>query len=139
MQTAVKNFTSELEKKKIGFNYDEIDGGKDWVLIRFAGQNCKAITTQFFFDPDGQSVGVKSFSICKTSDKKRMEALEYINSINARYRWLSFYIDVDGEIACDADAWITEDTAAGVCLNLLVRFITIIDDVYPELTKAVQD
>ena len=62
--------------------------------------------------------------------------LESVNTLNVKYRWLSFYIDGDEEVTCNADSVLNAETAAEVCFNLLVRFITIVDEAYPELMKA---
>ena len=53
MKAPAKNFIRELQSKDIKFDSKEIDGGKDWVMVRFTGKNCPSITTQFFFDAVG--------------------------------------------------------------------------------------
>ncbi len=62
--------------------------------------------------------------------------LDTVNKLNVKYRWLSFYIDDDEEVTCNADSLLNADTAAEVCFNLLVRFITIVDEAYPEMMKV---
>jgi len=57
MKAPAKNFIRELQSKDIKFDSKEIDGGKDWVMVRFTGKNCPTITTQFFFDADGELTG----------------------------------------------------------------------------------
>ena len=136
MKAPAKNFIRELQSKDIKFDSKEIDGGKDWVMVRFTGKNCPTITTQFFFDADGESVSAKCFTICQVPKDKRNAMLDAVNTMNVKYRWLSFYIDGDEEVTCNADSVLNAETSAEVCFNLLVRFITIVDEAYPELMKA---
>lgn len=131
-----QNFITNLRQKEIKFDARAIDKGKDWVMVRFTGKNCPAITVQFFFDADGESVSVKSFCICKAPPETRALMLEAVNVLNVKYRWLSFYIDGDEDVCCNADSLLNAETSATVCFNLLVRFITIVDEAYPVLMQA---
>ena len=45
MKAAAKNFIRELQGKDIKYDTKEIDGGKDWVCVRFTGKQAPSITT----------------------------------------------------------------------------------------------
>jgi len=64
---------------------------------------------------------------------KYSQALMLCNSLNQEYRWAKFYVDKDYDIACDADAILSNDAAGDECLELMFRLMTIIDEVVPRI------
>ena len=58
------------------------------------------------------------------------------NELNAKYRWVKFYLDKDKDVCVSLDAYIDEHTVGEECLNLVRRMINISDEAYPLFMKA---
>ena len=56
--------------------------------------------------------------------------------VNAYYRWVKLVIMPDGAVNMRADAVVSEETAGGVCVELFLRMMKAVDDVYPKIMKA---
>lgn len=106
------------------------------VRTGFTGDSACGINLMFLSKDDDNDVFVRSESFAKVSRAKRQQCLEAVNRLNCQYRFARFSINEDDEIVVAYDfpmASIPESMA----VEILVHFINIIDDSYPELMKAV--
>lgn len=138
MLASVSNFIRTLEEKKVVFTHfpPEGDRQKEAVKIGYSGKHGNELNIIFFFDPDGGSVNIKVFEICKPDEEKLMNMYVAINELNNSYRWIKLYLDDDNEVTASGDAIINEDTAGEECFEILVRYLSILDEAYPTLMKA---
>lgn len=138
MSLACENVKSYLEEKGVKYDYFEAGEKNDEAIkVTYGCDNADSVSVLVFFDESGDSVNVKSFSIAKVPGNKLMEMYTLINELNSEYRWVKFYVDNDNEITASGDAIIGDDTAGAECLEIILRYINIIDEVYPRFMKTI--
>ncbi len=117
-----------------GIKYEARD--EHVVRVVYGGDNLNTIPLYVIFDKDGDPIiSVKCWDIAKFKGKEE-KALVVCNRLNSEYRWIKFYLDKDGDIVADCDAYVDELTCGEECLNLVRRAVSIIDDAYPSIAKA---
>lgn len=138
MLASVENFINTLEEKKIKFSHYPPQGERttEVVKIDYSGKHGNDLSFTFFFDPTGDTVNVKMFSICKVGEEKLMNMYVTLNEINYEYRWIKMYMDNDNEVTASGDAIINPETAGEECFEILLRYLSILDDAYPRIMKA---
>lgn len=118
---------------KIGIKY--INVGENLLRVMSNESNLQA-SVLIFFDPDGsEMVEFKHFDIINMSGK-RDKAIEVCNTINSQYRWVKFYTDDKNNVCGGTDAYVTQSDCGDICFKMLVRMVTIVNEVYPEFARA---
>lgn len=118
-----------------GIKYENLE--KEGVAIRYSADNKDAIRVVALFDEDGDGmVAMYAWSIAKFPEEKAALAYKICNDINAQYRWIKFYLDPDGEIAAQVDAYVYPDSCGEQCVSLVNRIVGVVDETYPTFMKA---
>ena len=128
----VQLFTDAL--KKDGIKYTTHDE-KPAVFIDYSGDNYNRLRFGFWFDEDGESVQLKVFSIFQFTKSQLPDAYEFCNRMNAKYRWLGFYVDSDNDFTASTDFVLSPGTIGAECLELLRRAVNMLEDVCKELNE----
>ena len=137
MLPAARNFTDKLNSRNLRFtHYDAEENRKECVRISFNGDHGNTVTLMFFFDDDGTTVNIKVFSITRVPSEKLMDMYVLLNELNCDYRWVKFYLDEDNEVTVSGDAVIDAATAGEELCELMYRYLSIIDDIYPRIMKV---
>ncbi len=137
MSLVADRFTSFMDEKGIRYDYFErTEKRNEAVKITYSGENAESISVIFFFDDNNKSVNVKSFSIAKIPSNKLMDVYVILNELNAEYRWVKFFVDSDNEVTVSGDALVDATSAGPECHEIMIRYINIIDEVYPRLMKV---
>ncbi len=119
---------------EIGIKYQDRD--EFCVKVVYSGDNLNTIPIYFFFDKDGENmVALKCWDILNFNGKEANGVLA-CNELNAKYRWIKFFIDKDNDTVADCDAYLDDVSCGEECVRLLRRMVNIVDDAYPELAKA---
>ena len=127
-----------LDQKGVRYDYYErTESRNEAIKVGFKGDNADSVELYFFFDEDGNSVNIKSFSIAKVSSGKLVDMYVLANELNNEYRWVKFYLDSDNEVTVSGDAIISPETAGEECYEIIMRYVGIIDDVYPRIMKVI--
>lgn len=138
MLPAAFSFSEKLKSCNLRFTHNEPDEDrKEHIRISFDGDHGNTITLIYIFDPDGTTVNIKVFSVCKVPSAKLMDMYVLMNELNYEYRWIKFFIDSDDEVTVSDDAVIEPATAGEELFELMQRFLNIIDEVYPRIMKVV--
>lgn len=138
MSYIVETVKSYLDSEGIRYTHFEKEEKRDEAIkISYSTTNADSVSVILFFDDDGNSVNAKSFSIAKVPAAKVMDAHVLLNDLNYEYRWVKFYLDKDNEVTVSGDAIIGPDTAGAECLEIVRRYVNIIDDVYPRIMKVI--
>ena len=88
------------------------------------------------FDKDGDGmVEFKCFDIINMKGKTQ-EGMAACNEMNAKWRWVKFYIDDDDDIICEADSYICEDNCGEVCESMMDRMADIVEKSFPTFARA---
>ena len=132
MNNAANRFTNTLLEKEIKYRIL----AENRVLISIAGDNGK-YDFQFIFGEDEKDVALKVFSLAKVQEEKLAEGYKLCSELNAKWRWVKFYIDSDNEITAEIDAVIEPMTTGDECFELLLRTLDIVDKSYPEMMRLI--
>ena len=117
-----------------GIKYTEQN--EDLIKVAYTGENLNTIPVYVFFDQDNAPyVQLKCWEI-QNFKNNEAAALVICNSLNAKYRWVKFYLDNDKDIVASIDAIVDMDTCGEVCLDLVRRIVSILDEAYPQIAKA---
>ena len=131
--TYLQRFTNYLDGKNVRYTVDN----EFKLHVVFNADNAPSITVNVIFDKDGEGkVRFVVWSIGKFPESKLGAGMVACNALNAKYRWVKFYIDSDDEGCAEMDAIVDEDTAGEECHELLYRVVNIVDEAYPEIMRA---
>ena len=130
LNTAMR-FMSECDQ--VGLKYRDsrdLEDGGSLVVCGVNGQNNARYDVLFLFDKDGHSVSARIFGLLTFPEDKWAPMLDAVNDLNATYRWLKFYVK-DDKVNAQSDAIINDDTSGKICVELLLRTMRLVDEVYP--------
>ena len=106
------------------------------MKISFKGNNLTSIPIFIYFDEDGDPVlSVKCWNITNFENHTDL-AVTVCNELNEKYRWVKFYVDRDADIIAELDAYVDDQNCGPVCASLVRRMVSIVDDAYPVLMRA---
>lgn len=130
-------FVDALAKAKLKPKaVQELENGGNIVVIGVSGKNTN-YDVLFIFDAKGGTVSIRvPRLVAGCPEDKTLALLDAINDINAKYRWLKFYLNKDQNIVAQADAYANASADDNVCMKMLFRFGNIIDECYPILMHA---
>ena len=133
MSSLYNKFMKFCDKK--GIKYREMRD--EVLLLNWTGDNLNTIG--IFIDlehADDGKVCFKCYSIGKFKDDMFAKGLLTCNSMNAKYRWVRFYVDKDYDVVVDMDAIVDDDTGCEECHELMLRMVNIVDEAYADFMKA---
>lgn len=113
----------------------DLENGKSVVVCGISGQDTR-YDIRFFFDQDETSVAVRVFGLTRVQKDAYARVLLCANSLNLKFRWVKFCIDKDDDLNLEHDAVVNTDNAGEVCVEILGRFMGIVDKAYPVIMKA---
>ena len=124
-------FKKVLDEKEFTYDAGVDSDGDDFVNFPYKGK-----TTRCFFSGDNGKYFSAYLVYERVPDDKFAAALLACNSLNVRFKWVTFYIDKDNDIMLHLDAILSPDNAGEEALELLIRMISIGDDAKPVIMKA---
>ena len=132
MQQYLSRFLDQMDSENVKYTQRE----DNIVRVAYTGDNLETIAVFIIFDTEGEPlVQLKCWNIASFKGKEVL-AKNVCNELNARFRWVKFYVDPDSDIIADLDAMIDIDTCGEECLAMVRRMVSIIDDAYPTIAKA---
>lgn len=136
MNTTAKVVKAYIESK--GFNCQAMEGRENVLWSSGSGDNIQNVRVIMNFTDEGGYVSLRSYNLCKFDDSKKADMYKVCSELNARFKWVKFYVDEsDNTITCQDDAIIQLDSAGPECFELLLRMYSIMDDSYPVIMKTV--
>lgn len=123
-------FKEFLDSK--GFNYaSHIDDDGDGVVdFPYDGKVVKC-----FFSGDKYLSLYIVFE--RVPEDKLADVIFLCNDLNSRYKWVTFYVDKDGDVIIHDDAVISVETAADEAFELIIRMLDITKDTKAEIMKCI--
>lgn len=124
--------------ESMGIKYDDLSDSQ-MQRISF-GWNTKVISgirITIFFDDDGDSIHLSTMLPLTIPEDKLAQALVEVNNWNKRLRWIDLYLDDDRTIMGEMDAVIEPSTAGDEIIELVMRCLSICDDVFPTFARLV--
>ena len=121
---------------KINYHVNHI--GNQWELV--AGVNGKASTYQvkFICKDDGKcDVAVRIFGLAHYPDHRRNVALPILNEFQRKYRFIKLNLDKSGDVNLEYDLPACQSNVGASCVELFLRIMKIVDEIYPDLMRSV--
>ena len=117
-------------------NIKYVDRGENRVRVTYNGENLNTIPIIVIFDKDGgNTVAFKCWDIANFKNKVDT-GINVCNKLNNHWRWVTFCIDDDGDVAASLDSYVDDFNCGELCMNLVRRMVNIIDDAYPDIARA---
>ena len=135
LNTALR-FMSECDQ--VGLKYRDsrdLENGQSVVICGVSGKNNARYEILFFFDGDERTVSLRIFALVNFPEEKTEAVMDIANDLNAHYRWLKFYID-ESKVNAQCDAIINDENSGRICVELMLRTMRIIDEIYPRFMHA---
>jgi len=121
-----------------GLKYSIIEpGGSSAVKAVFGGDNYDSATVHYISSDDDNDVKVVILSFVKVPASKREKVIMVLNDMNNKYRYLKFVMSEDNDVRVEYDFPLKITNPGDVAVEILIRMMKILDDVYPELMKAI--
>ena len=89
-----------------------------------------------FDEPESCRAWIKCYDLGHFEGDKYAAGLLACNNANKQYRWVRFYMDGDNDVVAAMDAIVSSETVFDEMIELIVRMLQIIDDLYPEFMRA---
>ena len=132
MNTCAELFVQNLKEKNLNFECGTDKDGDSVVEFPYKGKVAKL----FFCGDEGQYLSIYVVFESVPEDKVA-DVIFVCNELNARYKWVTFYVDKDNDVVFHDDALLSPESAAEEAFELLVRILKIGDDVKPMIMKAI--
>lgn len=137
---AVEQFIKAMESNDLKFSHQVLDEDghkKEYVRTSFSGHNFTGLSFHILFDEEGSnSAQLICNEICKFSEPKNLLMLQTVNALNAKYRWVTFFVAEGGVVNANMSLAYTDDSSEQLLLRGLEQFVRVIDVAYPILMKA---
>lgn len=134
MQKIAEAFIKELKSQGLKEGPVQESDGHTFVHCGVKGKaNFYDIVFIFTGEHDAE---IAAMRLASCPDDRRAALLPIVNDVNARCRWIKLVVMPDGSVNMRADAIVSEETAGGVCVELFLRMMKVVDDVYPQIMKA---
>lgn len=132
MNACAELFIANLKAK--GLHYGTADGKDGDVIVDFPYDG--KVTKCIFGGEDG-----KYFSLYllfeSVPQEKIADVIFLCNELNTKYKWVTFYVDSEGDLIVHDDAILSVESAADEAFELLLRTINISGEVKPQIMKTI--
>lgn len=127
-------FEAALDQRDI--KYQEVDGnGLPAVRIGYSLTNIDHLDVVFWFDKSGDTVHLGTSVIARVPKDRLEVGLRSVNSVNAHFRWMTFYLDDDNDIVASYDAMLPPNMVGDTCHELLQHAISVCDEAYTKIMR----
>lgn len=123
----------KIENLKV-FTHETEDSSNVW--LKFSVENGQSYTIRFISNDDENDVAVRIFSLLYAEESQQAAVLPVLNRLNNRYRFVKFVLDEDGDINVEYDYAVNCPDPAASAKELVSRIVSIVNDSYPEILRA---
>ena len=106
------------------------------VWLQFGAKNGSSYRIQFISTDDDNDVAVRVFGLISVEDGKGSRVLPVLNQLNSKFRYVKFVMDDDGDINVEYDFPVRATRVEDSAEEIVIRFVRIIDDAFPDLMHA---
>ena len=136
LNTAMR-FMSECDRMGIKYKDSlDLDGGSSLVVCGVQDKNNARYDVLFIFAQDQHTVSMQIVGLLQFDEEREADMMAIANELNATYRWFKFFTKEKNKINVQADAIISEETSAQICVELFLRAMRVIDEAYPKFMHA---
>lgn len=116
--------------------FTEESESRSYVWLQFGIKNGGSYRIRFISHDDDKDVSVRVFSLVSVDEERRSKVLPIVNKLNAKYRFVKFVLDDDGDVNVEYDYLTDCPDPAASAEEMVIRIVRMIDDSYPELMRA---
>ena len=135
---ATKLVEAMFKEKELKHSVREV-GSLSFVQAGFSGDNT-TFTLRFISSDDDNDVKIMTEDFAKFPEDKRAKGYELINELNRKYKYMKLTLDPsDGGVCAQYDlpVRLSDSEVGKVCFEIAIRFSNIVDDIYPDIMKAI--
>ncbi len=132
LNACAERFVENLKSKDLKFGCGTNKEGDSVVEFPYQGK----VTKVFFGGEDGTYLSLY-LVFEHVPEEKVSNVIFTCNELNARFKWVTFYVDRDNDVVLHDDAILSVESAADEAFELLVRILKISDEVKPEIMRAI--
>lgn len=112
-------------------------GGMSMVEVTLSGRNFARASIYYISNTEGNDVAVRTAPLVKFPSERLKKLYAVCNAINRKYRHAKFVVDPDKNVVTmEMDIPSRCENVGAVAEELLVRAVSILDAVYPQLMQA---
>lgn len=132
LNTCAELLVQNLKSKNLNFECGTDKDGDSVVEFPYQGKVAK----MFFSGDQGQYLSIY-LVFERVPEEKLSDVIFTCNELNARYKWITFYVDRDNDVVFHDDAILSMENASDEAFELLIRILKIGEDVKPVIMKAI--
>ncbi len=136
MFAATKRIYSALKAKEGLKVFTEENEKSSEVWLQFPVKNGGNYRIKFISTDNDNDVAVRVFGLLRVDDTQKAKILEALNALNVKYRYVKFCCDNDGDVNIEYDYPVRSENPENSAEEIVIRFVKIIDDAYPQLMHA---
>lgn len=122
---------------KANLNNKVIHAGSQWELHASISGKANSYVLKYIMKETGKGdLALRIFKLANVPENRRMNVYPVLNSLQRQYRFVRFNLDSDGDVNLEYDLPNCTTGIGGIALEMLLRIMKIVDDIYPELMKA---
>lgn len=137
MFQATERIFTELSKDSNLKVFTEETDDSSRVWLQFGLESGGSYRIRFISKDNDNDVAVRVFGLTNVDDAQRAKVLPFLNEMNAQYRFIRFVLDKDNDVNIEYDYLVDCPDPAASARELIIRIVRIIDDVYPQLMRAI--
>ena len=107
------------------------------VKVSWNGEVAKDQTVYFISRDDDNDVHVENMALAHVPESKQAKVLDCLNGLNRRFRYAKFTLDNDSDIRMEYDIPLRAQEVGPIAVEVFLRFMSITDEAYPEIMKAI--
>lgn len=125
------------ELDKAGLKYDTIERDGTSVVVCAIGGKVLDYKIQFISTDDDNDVALRIFDLVKYNSAKRDSVLNFLNTVNAKYRYVKFVMaEKDRTVQIECDFPQKMENVGPVAIEYIVRIMRILDECGNDLMKT---
>lgn len=136
MFAATKRIYNALKAKEGLKVFTEENEKSSEVWLQFPVKNGGNYRIKFISTDNDNDVAVRVFGLLRMDDTQKAKILEALNALNVKYRYVKFCCDNDGDVNIEYDYPVRSENPENSAEEIVIRFVKIIDDAYPQLMHA---
>lgn len=95
------------------------------------------VTVQIFSTDDDDDAAIRIHRLCHAEPGKHASLLSAVNQANGDFRFAKFVLNDNGDVSVQADLPLNVGNVGAAALEITMRLLNIIDNVYPAFMKAI--
>ena len=135
MFKATEEIKRAFDARKL--KYHIMDNGEvSAVEAGISGEKYSGLEVVFFSPDDDNDVAVRIMKICKVPSDRMAHMLVAVNKCNEKFRYVKLVIDKDRDVNLEYDMPLKNENVGDIAVEMLVRIMKMMEEIYPVLMKA---